>query len=285
MAQSIHQQYGIRPDILNYDDIRKMIPLFDGHPRLVEAIMHFLWLDRCNDVHRTYCHETGVEFSKLLVDEAFRFRLRVDNEDVLAGFPQGTPFITVSNHPFGSYDGIVLLALVGKYHPDYKVMVNMFLNNITAMRPSFIAVDPIKTDDPEKKKVTMQGIREAMRRIREGHPVGFFPAGAVSKIDRTLHISDRQWQPTVIRLIQQMKVPVVPIYFHGHNSAFFNILGLIDWRLRSLRLPRELFRKIGSEVHVTIGNPISVETQNQYADVESLGKFLRESTYRLSEYK
>lgn len=284
MTENLHEKYGIRPDILNYDDIRKMIPALDGHRKLVERVMHFLWLDRCNEVHRTYCYETGIEFSKLLVEKAFRFKLRVDNEEVLDRF-SGQPFITVSNHPFGSYDGIVLLALVGSHRPDYKVMVNLFLNNITAMRPSFIAVDPIKTDDPEKKKITMQGIREAMRRIKEGHPVGFFPAGAVSKVDRSLHISDRQWQPTIIRLIQQMKVPVIPIYFHGHNSTFFNILGMIDWRLRSLRLPRELFKKIGKEVHVSIGDPITPEQQAACPSLEELGKYLRQETYKLSEIK
>lgn len=161
-------------------------------------------------------------------------------------------------------------------------MVNMILNNISAMRPSFIAVDPIKTDDPEKKAVTMQGIRRAMAHVRDGHPLGFFPAGAVSKIDKSLHIRDREWQPTITRLIRQLKVPVIPIYFHGHNSTFFNILGLIDWRLRSARLPKEIFLKRGKDVHVSIGEPISVEKQAEFPDADSLGKYLREQTYALS---
>ncbi len=274
--------YGIRPDILNYDDIRAMVPALDGHRRLVEAAMKFLWLDKCNAVHGAWCHTSGVPFAAHLVNDAFRFRLRVDNEEILSQFKEG-PFITVSNHPFGSYDGIVLIDLVGRYRPDYKVMVNLILNKITAMRPSFIAVDPIKTDDPEKKKITMHGIREAMKQIRDGHPVGFFPAGAVSKLDRTLHIRDRQWQPSIIRLIQQMKVPVIPIFFHGHNSLTFNILGLIDWRLRSLWLPHELFRKTGKEVHVSIGQPISPEEQAACGSVEKLGEFLRARTYDLAK--
>lgn len=283
-AGSADNPYGVRPDIINYDDIRKMVPQLDGHKKLVESVMKFLWLDKCNEVHSTYCYETGIPFAHLLVEKAFRFKLRVDNEDVLSRFSSG-PFITVSNHPFGSFDGIILLHLVGKYCPDYKVMVNMFLNNITAMRPSFIAVDPIKTDDPEKKKITMQGIREAMRMVKQDKPVGFFPAGAVSKMNRSLRIRDREWQPTIIRLIQQMKVPVIPIFFHGHNSTVFNILGMIDWRLRSLRLPRELFNRIGTEVHVSVGDPISPETQAQYGTVEALGEFLRQQTYALEKIK
>lgn len=272
----------VRPEVLTYDDICKMVPALEGRRSLVEKVMHLLKIDEVNRVHSDYCYETGIPFSHLLVNEEFKFNLRVDNEKVLAKYPTGA-FITVSNHPFGGMDGIILLHLVGTYRSDFRVMVNFFLNQIQAMRSSFIAVDPIKGDtDPEKKKITLNGIREAMKHLKDGHPLGFFPAGAVSKIDGSLHIRDREWQPSVIRLIKQMKLPVIPIYFHGHNSTWFNILGLIDWRLRSLQLPRELFKMTGKDIHISVGNPIMPEVQAEYKDVESLGKFLRASTYALS---
>lgn len=275
---------GIRGDVLNADDICKTVPALANHRKTVERVMHWIGLDEVNAIHSRWAYDTGAAFARHLVDDEFKFTLRVDNEEVLDRFPEGT-FITVSNHPFGGMDGIILIDLVGRHRPDYKVMVNMFLWNISAMRSVFIPVDAIKTDDPEKRKVTMQGIRDAMKQVKEGHPLGFFPAGAVSKIDGSLHIRDREWQSSVIRLIQQLKVPVIPIYFHGHNSAFFNILGLIDWRLRSLRLPRELFNMRGKEVHISIGEPIMPEAQAQYHSLEELGSFLRGQTYSLSRLK
>lgn len=280
----MEKEYKVTPDVLTYEKICEMAPVFKGHKKLVERIFRWLWIDKVNHVHGKYCYETGVPFSRLLIEEQFKIKLRIDGEEILDRFPD-MPFITVSNHPFGALDGILLLHIVGRHRPDFKVMVNMFLNYLSAMQPTFIAVDPAKTDDPEKRKVTMEGIREVMKRIKEGHPVGFFPAGAVSKIDRTLRIRDRKWQPTVIRIIKQMKVPVIPIYFHGHNSTFFNILGLIDWRLRTLRLPRELFNKTGKEVHVTIGDPIMPDTLAQYPDLEQLADFLRKTTDSLRHHK
>lgn len=271
---------GVRPDLLNYDDIRRMAPIFDGHPKLVKTLMHWLIIDKCNAVHGKYCYTTGIPFSNLLIDDAYRIRKRIDNEEVLDRF-KDKPFVTVSNHPLGALDGIMLIDIVGRHFPDYKVMVNMFLNYITAMRPSFIAVDPSGSDDPSKKATTMHGIRQAIAHVRAGHPMGFFPAGAVSKVDRTLHISDRKWQPSIIRLIKQLKVPVIPVYFHDHNSAFFNILGMIDWRLRTLRLPRELFNKTGKEMHVTFGEPIMPEEQAKYTDLDKFGEMLRQHTYAL----
>lgn len=273
---------GVRPDLLNYDDIVEIAPILKGHRRLVETIMHWLILDKCNAVHSKYCHTTGIEFSNLLIDNCYKIRKRTDNEDVIDRL-KGAPFVTVSNHPYGALDGILLLDIIGRHCPDYKVMVNMFLNHITAMRPSFIAVDNSGSEDDIKKQTTMHGLKESIAHVRAGHPMGFFPAGAVSKIDRTLHISDRPWQESVLRLIKKLKVPVVPVCFHGHNSAFFNILGMINWRLRLPRLPRELFNKTGKEIRVSFGEPISVEEQADFKDLDTFGRMLRERTYGLKE--
>ncbi len=179
-------------------------------------------------------------------------------------------------------DGILLLHIVGKYRKDYQVMVNMILNNISAMRPSFIAVDPIKTDDPEKESRDNAGNTPCHGSCARWASTRILPGRCSVKDRQILHIRDREWQPTITRLIRQLKVPVIPIYFHGHNSTFFNILGLIDWRLRSARLPKEIFLKRGKDVHVSIGEPISVEKQAEFPDADSLGKYLREQTYALS---
>ncbi len=275
---------GVRPEIFTLEDIQRMVPPIKGFPFLAKELMRFLWLDKCNDVHSRYCYTTGISFANLLIEDAFRIQKRVDNEEVLDRF-EGKPFITVSNHPLGALDGILLLDIIGRHRPDFKVMVNMFLNYLTAMRPSFIAVDAMGSSNEAKRTASMLGVRRTIAHVRDGHPVGFFPAGAVSKVDKTLHISDREWQPSLLRLIAQLKVPIVPVYFHQHNSTFFNILGMIDWRLRTLRLPRELFKKTGKEIHVSFGEPIMPEEQAKYKDVKELGLMLRQHTYVLKENK
>lgn len=131
----------------------------------------------------------------------------------------------------------------------------------------------------------MHGIKEAMLHVRHGHPLGFFPAGAMSKLNWSLRIEDREWQPSIIRLIQQLNVPVVPVYFHGHNSIWFNILGVIDWRLRTLRLPSEVFSHHDTTYHISLGDIITPEEQKQYADTSAFGQMLRNRTYALRERK
>lgn len=269
--------------VLDYQDLRKMVPFFEGKPKLVKTLMKLIGLEQVNYFHHRNLNTPGADFVRGLLDD-FRITLRVDGAHVLNNLPEGS-FITVSNHPFGSLDGIILIDLFASRRSDYKVMVNMILNYIRGMRPNFIAVDPMASDNPEKRAATMRGIREAMIHVRNGHPLGFFPAGAMSNVTKHLTIEDRPWQPNIIRLIQQLNVPVIPVYFHGRNSLIFNMLGVIDWRLRTLRLPREVFSHIDETYHISVGNPITPEEQKAAGSLDELGKLLRERTYELKNRK
>lgn len=271
----------IKRTVLDYNDIVEIAPQARGHEKLVNRVLHWLSVDKVNDVHDRYCDKPGPEFARNLLKD-FDINLRIDGKEVLDNLPEGA-FITVSNHPFGALDGISLIAMMGSIRPSFKVMVNMVLNHISAMRPNFIAVDALASDDPAKKAVSMKGIKEAIMQVRRGNPIGFFPAGAVSKINGKLRIEDREWQPSIIRLIQQLNVPVIPIYFHGHNSLWFNILGMISWQLRTLRLPAEVWRKCHTTIHVSVGDIITPEEQKQHESVEALGIFLKSKTYELRD--
>lgn len=274
----------IRRDVISVEDVTGMVPRLKGHEKLVKKVLHWLQIDEVNRVHATWADTPGPEFSRHLIEDEFKTPLRVDNEEILAEFPEGA-FITVSNHPFGSLDGIALINLVTRYRPQYKVMVNMILGRLWAMSDNFITVDAWQSSDPEKRKVSVNGIRQALRQLKEGQPVGFFPAGAMSKTDRHNFLVDRPWQKSVLEIIARAKVPVIPIYFHGNNRWLFNLMGHICWPVRSMMLPRELFSKKGKEIHISVGKPISPEEQAQFkGDPEALGKYLREKTYALRSF-
>lgn len=270
--------------VLDADDIIKMVPKLKGHCGLVERMIKFISLDKVNWIHDHNADTPGPEFCRGLLKD-LNIKLRIDNNKVLENLPEGA-FITISNHHFGALDGIILIDLIASRRPRYKVMVNMILNHIWAMRPNFIAVDQEASDDPKKKAVSMAGIREVIQLVRKGEPVGFFPAGAVGKIDWRGRLHDREWQPTVIQLIQKLKVPVIPIYFHGSQSWFFNLLGVTCWQLRTFRHPAEVFRKKNKTFHITVGNPISpAEQQAHMGSEKEFSDFLREQTYRLRKVK
>lgn len=274
----------VKRTVLDSGDVIAMVPRLKGHEKLVNRLLHWLSVDKVNAVHSKYFDTPGPEFTHSLIKE-FDITERIDGLEVLENLPEGA-FITVSNHPFGALDGIMLIDIVTRYRTDYKVMVNMILGRITAMNPNFIKVDALASDDPAKKAVSMIGIKQCIEHVRACHPLGFFPAGAVSKVNWRGHLVDRKWQDSVIRLIQKLKVPVIPIYFHGSNSWFFNFLGIVCWQLRTLRLPSEVWRKTHKTLHVSVGDPISVEEQRAHSgSTDELGEFLKSRTYALRDRK
>ena len=279
-----YSQYEIRPELLTYDDFRKLIPALDGHPKITNRLMKLLWLDKCNASHAAVCDTPGPEVARRLLEEQWHVNVEVEGAEVLDHLPEGA-FITVSNHPFGAIDGIILINLIGSRRPRFKVMVNMILNYITSMRPNFIAVDQSASADPKKRAVSVAGIRAVLRQLKEGEPIGFFPAGAMSKTTLRHGLQDREWQDSVLQIIYKAKVPVIPIFFHGRNSRLCNIMGHVCWPLRSLMIPREMLKKSGKTVKVSIGQPVTVEEQRQFDSPKALGAYLREKTYALKGKK
>lgn len=272
----------VKRTVLDVEDVITMVPRLKGHEKLINRALHWLSVDKVNAVHDKYFDTPGPEFVHSLLKD-FDITVRVDGQEVLDNLPEGA-FITVSNHPFGALDGITLIDLVASRRPEYKVMVNMVLGRITAMNPNFIKVDALASDDPAKKAVSMKGIKECINQVKSGRPLGFFPAGAVSKVNWRGRLVDRKWQDSVIRLIDKLKVPVIPIYFHGSNSWFFNFLGVVCWQLRTLRLPSEVWRKCHTTLHVSVGDPISVDEQRAHASsIDELGEFLKAQTYKLRD--
>ncbi len=269
--------------VIDYEDVRRMVPKLDGKKKLVNSVLKFLKISNVNYFHHRNLDTPGPRFVRGLLDD-FRINERIDGASVLENLPEGA-FITVSNHPFGAIDGIMLIDVIASRRKDYKVMVNMILNAIRGMRPNFIAVDPMASDNPEKRAATMKGIKEAMIHVKKGHPLGFFPAGAMSKYNRHMRLEDREWQPNIIRLIKQLNVPVIPVYFHGRNSWLFNFLGVVCWQLRTVRLPSEVFSHYDTTYHISIGDIITPEEQKSIENLEDFGKMLRERTYALRDRK
>ena len=115
--------------------------------------------------------------------------------------------------------------------------------------------------------------------LADGHPVGMFPAGAVSNLKPFHGLHDRPWQEAMIRVIQKAGVPVIPIRFFDGNTKFFYRLGLVSHTLRVMRLPKEVINKRGRQIRLAIGDPIPVEKQKEYKSVQEFSDFLRSTVY------
>jgi putative hemolysin len=162
--------------------------------------------------------------------------------DDLARIPKTGPLFVVANHPFGAIDGIVLAAVLRSVRPDVKVMANYLLGRIPDLRDLFIFVDPFGGRDSAQANV--RSMRQSLRWIKDGGALAAFPAGEVAHLNlRDRQVSDPAWSEQIARIVRHTGAPVLPVYFDGHNSALFQVLGMIHPRLRTIMLPRELYRR------------------------------------------
>lgn len=249
----------------------------NGH-RLAENVIHLLAIDRINKVYDNSGAWTGAEFTSRLLDD-LGVSYAVGNAHMLNELPDGA-FITISNHPYGGLDGVMTIDLIARLRPDYRFMVNRTLSLIRTLEENFISVVPTGNKKTGIKAASIKGIRMALEHLRAGHPLGLCPSGAVSDFTlRDMKVRDRKWQESVIHLIGKAGVPVLPIRFFDKNSPFFYFLGLINWRIRLLRLPSEVFNKQESVQRIGLGEIISPGELSRCPDLASLGDFLRKKVY------
>ena len=277
----------MKEQLISLEDIRKIHPIFSRKygDLLAKLGLKISGLDNVNKVYDHSKHLTGIDFCTHLLD-GLGMKRSVVNGDIITQY-KDQAFITVSNHAYGHVDGIAYIELLGSYNPQFKIMVNFLLGMIDTMAENFITVNP-NHGNAFNEVSSLGGIKQCIAQIRAGHPLGLFPAGAISNLIRSegkWKIEDREWQPSVMKLIKFAKVPVIPIHISGGNSRFFYSLGLVDWRIRNLRLGHELYNKKGKEIVFTVGKPINVEEQSKFSDLKSFGQFLKTKTYALSKSK
>lgn len=245
-----------------------------------EFLLKLISIDRVNEIYYRNSRYTGTEFTSHLLN-GLGVTYSIGNAERLRSLPEGA-FITISNHPYGGIDGIMLVDLFAGIRRDYRLMVNKLLSMVRTLEGNFISVDPAGNKKKGISGESLNGIRETLSRLRDGHPVGFFPSGAVSDLSlKDRCIRDRKWQDSVIHLIRKAEVPILPVRFFDRNSALFYLLGLIDWRVRVLRQPSELFNKKGHQARIGLGRVITVEEQSAIRDYESFGAFLRKAVYEM----
>jgi putative hemolysin len=246
-------------------------------PGLASFLMEVMKINQVNSLFAEAQPKQGIEFIDAIL-KGCGVEIEFDEKD-LKHIPKNGSFIAIANHPYGGIEGLVLLKMLLMVRPDAKLMANFILKKIPNLSDYFIAVNPFENVEHTS---SISGIKNTLNLLAEDTPIGIFPAGEVStfKVDKQ-QITDKMWHPVVGKIIAKSKVPVVPIYFHGNNGLFFNLLSLIHPTLRTAKLPSELFNKQGHTIKLRIGKPIYVQDIPNYSNSTNLLNFLRAKTYAL----
>lgn len=242
-------------------------------------LMKLLRISTLNRIYNKHKEKESIHFLNSLLND-LQIEFEIPDED-LRRIPKSGGFITISNHPLGGVDGILLLKLLLDRRPDFKIIANFLLQRIEPLKPFIMPVNPF--EDRKDVRSSTTGFIKAIRHLKSNQPLGLFPAGEVSTYKDGKLVVDKPWEEAAMKLIQRAEVPVIPIYFHAKNSKIFYSLASISDTLRTAKLPSELLTQKKRIIKVRIGNPVKVADQKEYTDLPDFTQFLRRKTYMLAK--
>jgi putative hemolysin len=261
------------------DDERGVLterPLLPGLPGFAGK---FIPMEQARELYRRVrSAPQGFRLEALLAE--MKVKLDVPPAD-LARIPAKGPLVAVANHPFGVLDGAALGVLLSRVRPDVKILTNSLLESIPELHEHCIFVDPFHTASSTDKNV--KPLKQALAWLRQGGALAVFPAGEVSQWNvRQAQVTDPVWNTVAARLVRKTGASALPVYFCGRNSVTFQLLGLINPRLRTLFLLQEFLQQREKDVQIRIGSTIPSELIATLDNDEEATEYLRLRTYLLS---
>lgn len=264
--------------VVTNSDLKKALGMKGVFGTCVAGMAYgYLRLGKINRLFDGAADYQGREFADHLLEN---MNITIDvNPEQLENIPKEGGFFLVSNHPFGGIEGVMLLSAIAKVRPDFKLMANFILSHIPNLKECFFSVNPFEKN-PEWKS-SVGGIKGAVQHVADGHGLGIFPAGEVSRYHGHDYPEDLPWSTSIARMIKNANVPVIPAYWDGRNSKWFYAVDKIHSMLGTARLTKELINKHDRCFNLQIGKPIIPAEVSQYENPKELAAYLRSRSYAL----
>jgi putative hemolysin len=256
----------------------KIVPVKRKNTAIAKLLVQFSKFRKKNKSASDDIKKEGIDFIDSVFEE-FQIDFIIDDDD-LKRIPKQGPFITISNHPLGGIDILLLIKIITKVRPDYKVLVNKLIYEIEPIRSYLISLGTY--DKTRFRYPRLSEMKQAIAYLQTNSPFGVLPAGLVNSYQFTVNPhTDQAWDIASLKLIKKAEVPVLPIYFKGNQNWLFHMLGGIHPLFRPMRLPTDFFKKKSGAIKVRIGNAVSVEEQGDLKNIYLYRRYLRSRVYAL----
>ena len=271
----------MNPHVLQVD-VRKIVA--QKNPNLAKYLPGFFWRwlkrtvqeDELNTVLRLSAGQNDLAFCQFLLKH---FNSTVTSVGLERLGSLDRP-VVASNHPLGGFDGIALMAEVGKVRPDFKFVINDLLNNIPNFKNVFVGVNKLG-------KNSRQSLIAVDNAFASDEVILIFPAGLCSRKGPDGIVRDLTWNKSFINRAIRNNRPIVPAFFRGQNTSWF--YNLSRWRKRlgikfnieMLYLPDEMVKQRNGHLHMIFGPPIDPAVFNKTRTHEQWAELMRQYVYTL----
>lgn len=202
--------------------------------------------------------------------------------DQIANIPETGAVVVVANHPHGMVDGMILAELIGQRREDYRILTRSVLTGLDEAATSFMIPVPFP-HDPEAQRKMVEMRAKAMAHLKAGGVVALFPSGVVMSSDSWFGPAiEREWNVFTAQMIRRSGARVVPIYFPGSNSRWYQIANQVSAILRQGLLLHEIVRSCNKPQKPVIGKALTDEQMEQLqTDPRGFMAWLRKHTLDL----
>lgn len=206
--------------------------------------------------------------------------LTTPKEQIL-NIPATGPVVIVANHPHGLVDGMVLAEMIGRVRQDYKILTRSLLASVDEVKRFMIPVPFLHEEDALQQNLTMR--KRAMDHLGLGGVIVLFPSGVVASSDTAFGPAvEADWKTFTAKMIQRSNATVVPVFFPGQNSRWYQIANQVSASLRQGLLIHEVVHALNKPQCPVVGTPITPEeTQEWVSDPRGFMAWLRGRTLAL----
>ncbi len=185
-------------------------------------------------------------------------------EEQIARIPKTGPLVVVANHPQGMVDGMLLAELVGRVRTDYKVLTRNLLAGVEEVEEFMIPVAFPHEENAIRQNIQMR--KQAMEQLAAGGVIILFPSGSVAT-SKTFFgpIVEHDWNPFTAKMILKSGADVLPVFFPGRNTRFYQIANLVSPTLRQGLLLHEVCKVLDKPQCPQIGELISSEDCSEWS--------------------
>ncbi|MEJ6713592.1 MAG: lysophospholipid acyltransferase family protein [Rhodobacterales bacterium] len=183
----------------------------------------------------------------------------------IANIPATGPVVIVANHPHGLVDGMILADLVSWVRQDYKILTRSLLTNVPIIQYHMLPVAFPHEPDAIKMNIAMRKL--AMEHLKDNGVIILFPAGQVATSpDWFGPALEADWLPFTAKMILKSKAKVVPVYFPGQNSRWFQIANKLSITIRQGLLLHEIAYAMNRPQKPVIGPVIDRDQIDPWVD-------------------
>ena len=205
-------------------------------------------------------------------------------QDQLEHIPETGPVVFVANHPHGMVDGMILADLIGRRRNDYRILTRSLLTGIDESAASYMIPVPFPhQDDAQRKMIEMRA--RAMEHLGNGGLIALFPSGVVAT-SKTMWgpVIEEEWNVFTAKMIKRSGATVVPIYFPGQNSRWYQVANQVSPMLRQGLLIHEVIHACNKPQTPVVGKPIGAdEVRDWTGNQREFVGWLRDRTLALAK--